>query len=309
MAEQKNQIAKAEQENQIAKIDKFTNAVVACYGDVGNGFDISDRERDIIKGYFLSIDLALKNSKDGYNWSMVNIATLAPRLKHYARLGLDMQMDNQLFPIPYRNGNTGKIDMNLIRGYEGYKYIAKRFAIEPFDDIIVRLVGKNDTFKPIYKDANHECDSYIYEETNPFDKGEIIGGFAYTIYHDHTKNKLLVMSLADIKKHKPKKGNPIWDGEWKEKMWLKTLVIEAAKKVPLDSEKVREYKQDLARIEADEMNSAAATANAEASEKMGSGDVIDFDADFTEVDTEPEHVDKETGEILPGAIDNNNQMV
>lgn len=296
---------KQETSTKLATIDRFTNAVLACYGDTSSGFEVSDREKDIIKGYFLAIDLALKNSKDGYTWGMVEIDKLASRLKHYARLGLDMQMDNQLFPIPYRSGNSGKITMNLIRGYEGYKYIAKKFAIEPYSDIIVKLVGKNDTFKPIYKDANHECDSYIYEENNPFDKGEIAGGFAYVMYPDHTKNKLIVMTLAEIKKHKPKNGNPIWDGEWKEKMWEKTLMIQAAKTVQLDPEKVRDYKQDLAQIEADEMNSAAAQADAEASEKMGSGDMVDVDVDFNEVD--PTSIDTESGEIL--GVDNNNPMV
>lgn len=286
-------------ETKLAPIDRFTNAVVSCYGDAENGIEVTDREKDIIKGYFMTIDLALRNSKDGYTWSMVELDKLAPRLKHYARLGLDMQIDNHLSPVPFRSGNSGKVTMNLIPGYEGRKYIAKKFAVEPYDDIIVKLVGKNDTFKPIYKDVNHDFDSYIYEENNPFDKGEIVGGFAYVKYQDNTKNKLIVMSIADIKKHMPKHGSSFWTGEWKEKMWYKTLVIEACKGISLDAEKIRDFRQDLEQIKADELNNAASQADAEAKEKMGSGDVVDVD--FNEVEEKEvnqENIDPETGEIF-----------
>lgn len=286
-------------ETKLAPIDRFTNAVISCYGDSENGIEVTDREKDIIKGYFMTIDLALRNSKDGYTWSMVELDKLAPRLKHYARLGLDMQIDNHLSPVPFRSGNSGKVTMNLIPGYEGRKYIAKKFAVEPYDDIIVKLVGKNDTFKPIYKDANHDFDSYIYEENNPFDKGEIVGGFAYVKYQDNTKNKLIVMSIADIKKHMPKHGSSFWTGEWKEKMWYKTLVIEACKGISLDAEKIRDFRQDLEQIKADELNNAASQADAEAKEKMGSGDVVDVD--FNEVDEkeiDQTKIDLETGEIF-----------
>lgn len=284
-------------ETALAPIDRFTNAVISCYGDTESGIKITEREKDIIKGYFMAIDLSLKNNKDGINWSMVKLGDLAPRLTHYARLGLDMQLPNHLSPVPFKAGNSGKVTINLIPGYEGRKYVAKKFAIEPFEDIVVKLVGKNDTFKAIYKDANHEYDNYIYEEGNPFNKGEIVGGFAYVMYADKTKNQLTVMNIADIKKHMPKHGSSFWTGDWKEKMWLKTLIIEACKKISLDAEKVREYKQDLDQIKADELNNVSTQADAEAKEKMGSGDVVDVDVDFSEVPDVPD-IDKETGEIL-----------
>ena len=289
-------------ETKPAPIDRFTNAVISCYGDAENGLEVTEREKDIIKGYFLTIDLALRNSKENYTWSMVKLDELAPRLKHYARLGLDMQIDNHLFPIPFKETNAGKIRMNLIRGYEGYKYIAKKFAIEPFDDIIVKLVGKNDTFKPVYNDANHDFDSYIYEENNPFDKGEIIGGFAYVKYPDKTKSKLIVMSLDEIKKHEPRRGSSFWTGEWKEKMWLKTLIIEACKKISLDADKIRDFRQDFEQIKADELNNAAYQAEQNAKEKMGSGEFIDINFDEADESEKSEinkvDVDIETGEVF-----------
>lgn len=287
-----------EKTNQLAPIDRFTNKVLECYGDQSNGSEITEREKDIVKGYFMSIDLALRNSKQGYTWGMVEIDKLAPRLSHYARLGLDMQLDNHLSPVPFKNNDTGKIELTLIPGYEGRKYIAKKFAIEPYEDIIVKLIGKNDTFKPIYKDANHEYDDYIYEENNPFDHGEIIGGFAYVCYSDKTKNKITVMSISEIKKHEPPKGSTFWTGKWKEKMWIKTLVIEACKSISLDADKIREYRKDIDQLKADELNTVSIESNAEAHTKMSTGEFIDVDFQDEQKEPEPVAVDKETGETF-----------
>ena len=36
-------------ETKLAPIDRFTNAVISCYGDSENGIKVTDREKDIIK--------------------------------------------------------------------------------------------------------------------------------------------------------------------------------------------------------------------------------------------------------------------
>lgn len=287
----------ADQKNQLASIDRFTNRVMDCYGDDSNGMEITQQEKDCIKSYFLAIDLALKNSKEGYTWSMVKLDELAPRLKHYARLGLSMDLDNHLFPIPYKSGNSGKITMNLLLGYKGRQYIATKFAVNPPKDFIVHLVGEKDKFTAIYKDANHPNDNYIFE-TNPFDKGTICGGFCYVEYEDSSLNKLTVMSLEEIMKHKPERAsNQFWGGAWKNKMYAKTLVIEACKGIALDPEKIRLYKPDLDQIDADELNAVSVESNAVADEKTGTGDIIDIE-DYDEVSEGYTPVaDKETGEV------------
>ncbi len=277
-------------ETKLAAVDRFTKAVVSCYGDDSRGIAVTPREMDIIKGYFMTIDLSLRNSKDGLTWGMVALDKLAPRLKHYARLGLDMQLPNHLSPVPFKNGSTGKVDITLIPGYEGREYIAKKFAITPPTDIVVKLVGKNDHFQPIYKDANHKCDSYIYEETNPFEKGEIIGGFAYVEYADSSMNKLTVMSKSEILKHKPAHGDSFWGGKWSEKMYKKTLMIEACKGIPLDAEKIRDFKQDMDQLKADEINEAYTQSATEAENNMCAGDFVDID--FKEVETPEAHADE-----------------
>ncbi len=278
----------ADQKNQLAAIDRFTNVVMACYGDQENGVEVSQREKDCIKSYFQGIDLALRNSKEGYTWSMVKLDELAPRLKHYARLGLNMSLDNHLFPIPFKSGNSGKITINLMVGYRGRQYIATKFAVTPPKDFIVHLVGKNDKFTAIYKDANHQNDNYIFEE-NSFDKGEILGAFCYVEYDDSSLNKLTVMSLKEILAHKPEKASDkFWGGAWKEKMFKKTVLIEACKEIALDAEKIQQYKPDLDQMKADELNTISLESNAIAEEKTATGDFIDVE--FYDVDDE-------TGEV------------
>jgi len=110
------------------------------------------------------------------------------------------------------------------------------------DAVIVELVHKNDTFKVIKKDMNNKYESYDFEVVNPFDRGEIIGGFYYHAYKDNPeKNKIVTFTLADIEKRKPQYASvEFWGGEktvwengkpagkekvegWYEKMCWKTI--------------------------------------------------------------------------------------
>lgn len=278
----------AEQKNQLAAIDRFTNVVMACYGEEDSNSAISKQERDCIKSYFQGIDLALRNSKEGYTWKQVRMDELAPRLKHYAHLGINMNIDNHLFAIPYKDGDSGMIKMNLLLGYKGRQYQARKFAINPPKNFIVHLVCKNDSFQAIYKDANHANDNFVFVE-NTFDRGEILGAFCYVEYEDSSLNKLTVMTLSEILAHKPPRASDkFWGGPFKSKMFLKTVVIEACKQIDMDAEKMRLYQADIDQIRADELNAASVEANAVAEEKTATGDFIDVD--FSDVD-------EETGEV------------
>ena len=100
-------------------------------------------------------------------------------------------------------------------------------------------------------------ESYEFEINNPFDRGNIVGGFGYIEYPDSTKNKLVIMTKKDIEKRKPsyasvefwggtkkEKKNGKWqeteiDG-WYEEMCLKTIKREvySSKNIPLDPKKI-----------------------------------------------------------------------
>lgn len=273
------------EQNALSVVDRFTNAVISCYGNEEISLAPTEKEKKLIQGYFWNIDLMLKNSKEGYTWGMVKMPELAPRLKDCAQLGLDMSLPNNLFPVAYKDGNSGKINIVLTKGYNGYKNIAMKFSANRVKDIIVHLVGENDTFKAIYKDANHPNDNYIFEE-NSFNKGDTIGGFSYVVYEDESLNKLIVMSIDEIKKHMPKRGSAFWTGEWAFKMHIKTLIIEAAKTISIDPDRVLEYKNIMERMKADELENEKILSDAEASEKMSSGEFVDIE--FEEIDSQEE---------------------
>jgi len=266
--------------------ERFTNKVLAEFGSsVSGAVEVTDFQRRLIQGYFIGIDRALKTAeeervrKNGKNtnhdydenvpvtWQNVNLTDLALDLVHYARMGLDMQQDNMLFPIPYKNNKTGLYDVTLMPGYNGIRYMALRYAMEPPIGETIELVYSTDTFVPHMKDSGHKVATYEFTINNPFDRGEIVGGFGYLEFADPAKNELIIMPMKAIQKRKPAyaSGN-FWGGgtktEWKtvdgkrqkvevevegwlDEMCRKTLIREvySAKHLPRDPAKIDESYQ------------------------------------------------------------------
>lgn len=265
---------------QITPANRFTNLVINKYSDVAKGIDITDKEKSIIAGYFIAIDKALQTAK--IKWDELDLNSLALDLAHKARLGLDMQMKNYLSPTPYKNSKTGVVTMTLITGYEGEKHLALKFAQNKPKDIRVELVYSTDKFKPIKKDINSPCDRYEFEITNPFDRGNIIGGFGYIQYDDERNNVLVIMSEAEILKRKPQYASESFWGKWKEKMYMKTVMKETCRQILLDVDKVREYRETFDYEEQREVEYAKAMADEEISVNAGTGEIIDIDVSATE---------------------------
>ena len=100
---------------------RFTEMIMKQYGSTAGAYRFTDREHQLIKGYFIAIDETLRaaeaerirknaNNKNHdydnnlpYSWNTIDLPQLALDLAHYARMGLDMQQDNHLFPIPYKD--------------------------------------------------------------------------------------------------------------------------------------------------------------------------------------------------------------
>lgn len=263
--------------------ERFVKKVLAEFGSNSVGeIRITEYQRQLIFGYFIGIDRALKmaednrlrknknNSDSKYNndlavtWNNVNLGDLALDVVHYARMGLDMLQDNHLFPIPYRNNKAQKYDITLMKGYNGIRYIAEKYAIEKPKAVIAELVYSTDTFKPYKKSHTNKMEGYDFIINNPFDRGDIVGGFGYIEYEDPHKNKLIIMSMRDIEKRKPQYASAeFWGGtkkEWKngkqvetqtegwfEEMCLKTVKREvySAKHIPIDPQKVDESYQHI----------------------------------------------------------------
>lgn len=270
----------------LSNSEAFTNKVLKEFGgNVTGVMQVTDYQRQLIQGYFIAIDRALKTAeenrirKNGNNkdhkydnndpigWGTVDLTALALDVVHYARMGLDMMQDNHLSAIPFKNNNKsvqmqdGSVvkvyTVNLMPGYNGIQYIAEKYALDKPIAVTIELVYSTDIFKPLKKNRQNRVESYEFEITNAFDRGSVVGGFGYIEYEDPTKNKLIIMTLKDIEKRKPKNAAAeFWGGTvsqwengkkvevqsdgWFEEMCLKTIKREvySAKHMPRDPKKI-----------------------------------------------------------------------
>lgn len=241
-------------EQQPTQSERFTNMVMAQYSNfVGSTHEFTEREKRLIRGYFIGIDQMLakteedrkrknENNSDhkydnelAYSWQTIDLQQLAKDLSHYARIGLDMMEPNTLYPIPYKDNKRGVYTITLMEGYNGIRYQAEKYALDKFRAVTVEVVYKNDIFKPIKKSATNKVEGYEFEIPNPFDRGEPIGVFGYIEFNDQTKNKLVIFTKADVEKRKPKYAAPeFWGGT--KKVWE----YDPAKKKKVEVEKTIE---------------------------------------------------------------------
>lgn len=242
-------------------LGKLTEQVGAALGE--NNF-LSEYEKNLILGYFVMIQVALqeaeirrvtknKNNKNhnfdenlACTWENIYVNDLATMntLTYYARLGLDSNQPNNLSAQLRKDSRLGKYRLVFTVGYSGRQTIAERFALEKPESVTTELIYSKDTFKPIKQTDGRIGDSYIFEINDPWDRGEIKGGFIFHRYKDSSKNNLVIMSEKEILQHKPDNAaaefwggiKTTWkDGKridvetdgWKEKMYLKTLRLEA----------------------------------------------------------------------------------
>ncbi|NSW92761.1 MAG: recombinational DNA repair protein (RecE pathway) [Firmicutes bacterium] len=290
----KNQVVTQEQlkgETKPTASERFTQMVIKEFGSGVGEIALTDAQRRLAQNYFIAIDEALKTSEinrqkksEKYRdklpvvWENVNMRDLAINVVAYARMGLDPLQKNHINPIPYKNNTTNKYDIGFIEGYRGIELKAKKYGIDVPDVVVVELVYKSDKFKPIKKDKNNPYESYVFEIENPFDRGEIVGGFYYHSYSQNPeKNKTVVFNLEEILKRKPKHAAPeFWGGEkdvwedgkkigkekvegWFEKMCWKTMYRAAYNDITIDSTKIddaylrtKEMEMKMAEFEVEE---------------------------------------------------------
>ena len=330
------QAAEQQKKERLAVSEKFTSKILAEFGgNVSGVAKVTDYQRRLIQGYFIGIDRALKSAEErrlaknatnrdhAYDellpvtWTNVNLNDLAMSLVHYARIGLDMMQDNHLFPIPYKNNRTNRYDITLMEGYNGKQYIAEKYALVKPKAVTIELVYSTDTFKPIKKSRGNNVEGYEFEINNPFDRGNVVGGFGYIEYEDQSRNKLVLMTLKDILKRKPEyAAAEFWGGKrkvwrngkrteeetdgWFEEMCLKTLKREvySAKNIPRDPMKIDESYHYL---KAQEMRNAELEAQAEI-DANANRDIIEV-TDVRDVAPTAElpsgALDTSTGELIP----------
>jgi len=253
---------------------RFAESIDAEIASLPTGMQFNDKQREIAAAYFLAIDAAIttaeqrrlsdnewKSTKNDlpYTWKTIDFEPLKLAVINNARLGLDSRIANHISPVMYKSGKTGRYAVTLMRGYVGMALVAKKYALYPITSTTIELVYSTDTFKILKKNAEREKDAYLFEITNPFDRGELLGGFCYLEFKDPLMNKLIFLSIREILKRKPTYASPeFWGGTkkqknkktgnleeiqiegWLEEMAWKTIARHAfgGKYVEIDPEKV-----------------------------------------------------------------------
>lgn len=261
----------AQQSEKESPSGRFTQLVLKEYQTATGINEFSPAESRRVQNYFLKMDTQLAEAETKrlstpedkrtvleFKWGNINLDQFAQNVAVFAQLGLDPLMPNHINLIPYHNKRTNKFDIGFIRGYKGLEIVARNFAVVPPVDIICELVYSNDEFQMFKKDRQNDVESYLFNVTNPFNRGELIGGFMYEIYHDERLNSIDVMTVADIEKRKPKYASPeFWGGEktvyknnkpdgkekiegWYKEMCQKTLQRKAWGGITIDGSKITE---------------------------------------------------------------------
>lgn len=301
---------------------KFTNMVMNAYAEGGN-VKLTDDQQRRIQSYFVVMDSALRKAEEDrqnknannknheydnplpYNWKTLNFDERAARaMVASTRMGVDMTLPNMMSPVLFKDNANQKYNFSLIPGYRGREIIATKYGLHVPDSVIIQLVYKNDKFIPHFNDAKHDGDSYDFEVTNPFERGELVGGFFYQIFNGKNgmKNKLYVLSLADIMKRKPEHASAsFWGGTgygyekgkrvekevagWLDEMAYKTVANYGYSRITIDPEKIDSNYQDL-----HSGNRSDERIMSDIRAKANTGEVIDIDAESAkEVPIIPEH--------------------
>lgn len=252
--------------------ERFSHMVIKEYtGSIGET-TLTAFQKRLIQNYFISTDMSLKAAEEkrlkkseqyrdavAVSWPNVNMESLALNVVAFAKIGYDPALPNHVSMVPYKNNKTGKYDIGFIEGYRGRELKAKKFGYEVPDHVIVELVYSKDKFAPIKKDKDNRVETYTFKVSeNPFDRGEILGGFYYHLYDEMPeRNKLMFYPLSEIEKRKPQYASvEFWGGDkavyeegkktkqtervegyFAEMCW-KTLFHMAYRAITIDSEKI-----------------------------------------------------------------------
>lgn len=318
MANKNENTEVVESKQELTQGQRFVSMVTKEFGTNIDAPALTDFQKRLAQNYFVVIDAVLQKAEQGrlaksakyqdstpVTWASVNLDKLAKDVVTYARIGLDPAQPNHINPIPFKNKSTGKYDITFIEGYRGLELKATKYGLDIPDAVVIEVLYSTDEFKLIKRDRDNPGDSYTLNITNPFNRGEVVGGFYYHIYNDNpNKNKLVVFNKKDIEKRKPTYASPeFWGGEkdkwedgkkvgkekvegWYDEMVRKTIHRAAYRDIAIDSQKIDD---DYMRLKEIELESKELMVEAEIEEKANT-EFIDIQPN------EPEPVEVETVE-------------
>lgn len=213
--------------------------------------ELSKEQQNLCYSFFSKIDSTLKTSelarlkKTGkyqdqtpVKWQYVDITKLSQDVVFASEVGLNPLVKNHMSIIPRKNNKTGKYELDLMPGYRGIELKARLYGVNVPKNVTAEVVRKNDKFSIVKKGVDRDCDSYSFEISNPFDRGEMIGAFYYMEYEDSTKNVICALNRTEIEKRKPEYASKMFWTKWEEEMWIKTMLRKAWGSVVIDSKKI-----------------------------------------------------------------------
>lgn len=294
--------------------ERFINQVTKELTAMSMGDQVSDFQRRLGMNYFVKLDQTLKDLEKkrmakneqyreaiAYTWSNVNMQKLALDVMAFTKIGLDPLQPNHVNLIPYANNAQGRYDIGFIPGYRGMEIKARKYGYDVPDEVIVELVYSTDKFKQHKRDKDNHIESYEFEVVNDFDRGEIIGGFYYFSYKENPqKNRIKVMTMADILKRQPKKASAeFWGGTkdvwengkkvsqevtgWREEMCWKTVFRAAYNSISIDSEKIDDAFRRMVELEND---GSIQAIEAEIEQNANKGEVLSIADQPTVIDVQ-----------------------
>jgi recombination protein RecT len=295
--------------------EKFLLAVQNQFvAEMGSKLTFSDYQKTLAQHLFLKVDAILKDfeakrlssgdeKKSPYIWENINMRKLSLDSVHRVHLGLDALIPNHIHPVPYFNGKEKKYDLDLRIGYKGKSYYRTEVAVERPVKTLYELVYETDEFAPIKQSINNDVESYEFKITQPFNRGEIIGGFGYIIYEDPKKNILVLVPEKDFLKSKAEAKSETFWKKWPVEMRMKTLVHRTTDYLDIDPRKVNSnsyFYVENQEIEELDDNHARNEINNNAN-----GKIIDIDA---EPSKDAEKEDKKEPEPTEQKVNNESKQ-
>lgn len=261
---------------EVSPAKRFTEMVMRKFTESVGNVALTKFQTRLVQNYFIATDLALRTAEEkrmkksesyrdkvAVTWQNVNMEALAVNVVSCARIGYDPALPNHISMVPFKNNTLQKYDIVFIPGYRGKEILAKKYGFDIPSDIVIEVVYSSDVFKPIKKDKNNSVETYIFEVKDPFNRGEIVGGFYYHVWADKMeKNKLMFYSMTEILKRKPDHASAeFWGGEravyeddektgkrkktgtekvegWLPEMVYKTIARAAYSAISIDSQKI-----------------------------------------------------------------------
>lgn len=242
----------------------MTNVEQQFVAQMGEGAQLTAHQRKLVQHVYLLVDAALRTQEvkrtdkwtpeklavaseqpRAFTWHHVDRQKLALDTVHRVNLGLDGLMPNHLAPVFYWDDRKKKYNTNLQLGYMGRDFIARQYAVEPAPiAILYHLVHASDEFEALPASAEHDSDTFRFRIPNPFDRGEIVGGFGFIRYDDPRMNRLVLVTQRDFQRAQAAAKSDVFWRDNVVEMHRKTVVHRVASQVPLDPRRI--YAQSLA---------------------------------------------------------------